>query len=85
MRLTIDIPDNIFFAINEPKEDLKNRLMQKLALELYKSHKISISQATKLLGLDIYSFIDLLNQNSIPVIDDYDIDDEVDNVKSSLK
>ena len=85
MQLTIDIPDNIFFAINEPKEDLKNKLMQKLALELYKSHKISLSQGAKLLNIDIYEFIELLNQNKIPIIDNYDIDDEVEKIKDLLK
>jgi predicted HTH domain antitoxin len=51
---------------------------QKLALELYKSHKISISQSAKFLDMDIYSFMKLLNKYQIPAIDDYDIEAELD-------
>lgn len=36
MNLSITIPDNIFFGINETEQRLKQLLKQKLALELYK-------------------------------------------------
>ncbi len=59
MQLSINIPDNIFFGINETEKSLTQILKQKLAIELYKSHQI-------------------------PVIDDYDIEDEVANAKRIL-
>jgi predicted HTH domain antitoxin len=73
MQLVINIPDELFLNINESKQNLISIAKQKLALELYKSHKISISQGAKLLEMDIYAFMKLLSQHQIPAIDDYDI------------
>ncbi|CAA6823026.1 MAG: Unknown protein [uncultured Sulfurovum sp.] len=81
MQLSIDISDELFLSINESKQNLVEIAKQKLALELYKSHKISISQGAKFLDMDIYSFMKLLNQYEIPAIDDYDIKAELDALK----
>ena len=81
MQLSINIPDNIFFGINETEKSLTQILKQKLAIELYKSHQISITQGAKLVSMDIYEFMKLLSEHQIPVIDDYDIEDEVANAK----
>lgn len=78
MQLAIDIPDELFLSINESKQNLIQIAKQKLALELYKSHKISISQGAKFLDTDIYSFMKLLNKYQIPAIDDYDIEAELE-------
>ncbi len=85
MQLSINIPDNIFFGINETEQTLTQLLKQKLALELYKSQQISITQGAKLISSDIYTFMKLLSDHKIPVIDDYDIEDEVANAKKLLK
>jgi predicted HTH domain antitoxin len=85
MQLTFNIPDNIFFGINETEQSLTQMLKEKLALELYKSHQISLSQGAKIVSMDIYEFMDLVSKNGIPVIDDYDIEDEVALAKSILK
>jgi len=77
MQLTINLPDNIFFGINQTEQSLSEMLKEKLALELYKSSQISITQGAKIVGLDIYEFMTLLKKNKIEVIDDYDIEDEV--------
>jgi len=81
MQLAIEIPDELFLSINESKHNLIQMAKQKLALELYKSHKISISQGVKFLEMDIYSFMKLLNQYQIPAIDDYDIEAELNALK----
>jgi predicted HTH domain antitoxin len=78
MKLAINIPDELFLSINETPQNLVNIAKQKLALELYKNHKISISQGAKFLDMDIYSFMKLLNEHQIPAIDDYDIEAELD-------
>jgi len=82
MQLAIDIPDELFLSINESKQNLMHIAKQKLALELYKNHKISISQGAKFLDKDIYSFMKLLNEHQIPAIDDYDIKAELDALKN---
>jgi predicted HTH domain antitoxin len=81
MQLAINIPDELFLSINESKQNLISIAKQKLALELYKSHKISISQGAKLLEMDIYAFMKLLSQHQIPAIDDYDIASELSATK----
>jgi len=78
MQLAIEIPDELFLSINESKQNLVQLTKQKLALEFYKSHKISISQGAKFLDMDIYTFMKLLNHNHIPAIDDYDIEAELE-------
>ena len=85
MKLAINIPDNIFFGINETEESLTQLLKEKLALELYKSHQISLSQGAKMLSMDIYEFMSFVSENGTPIIDDYDIKDEVAIAKSILK
>ncbi len=81
MQLYIDIPDELFLSINESKQNLIQIAKQKLILEVYKNHKISISQGAKFLDVDIYSFMKLLSENQIPTINDYDIKAELDNIK----
>jgi len=85
MQLVIEIPDNIFYGINQTSQNLTKFLKEKLALELYKTHQISLSQGAMMLSLDIYAFMKLVSQNGIAVIDDYDILDEVKRAKSILK
>lgn len=84
MQLSIEIPDEIFFSLNENEQNLKQFIQQKLALELYKSHKISLSQGAQMTGMDIYAFMDLLGKNDIEVISDYDIEDEFEKAKALL-
>jgi len=85
MNLAINIPDNIFFGINETEQSLTQFLKEKLALELYKSHQISLTQGSKMLSMDIYEFMNFVSKHNIPIIDDYDIADEVVIAKSILK
>lgn len=85
MQLAIDIPDNIFYGINQTPQSLTKLMKEKLALELYKLHQISLSQGAKMLSMDIYTFMELVSQNGIAVIDDYDILDEVARAKSILR
>jgi len=85
MHVAIDIPDNIFFAINETEQSLAERMKEKLALELYASHQITLTQATKMLSKDIYTFMALASKHNIPLIDDYDIAEEVATAQRLLK
>ena len=84
MKLSINVPDNIFFGINQTKQSLTQLLKEKLALELYASHQISLTQGAKLVSMDIYEFMTLLHKSGIEVIGDYDIENEVNNTKELL-
>lgn len=85
MDLAINIPDNIFFGINETEQSLTQLLKEQLALELYKTSRISLSQGAKMLSMDIYEFMAFVSKHGIPVIDDYDIADEVNMAKAIFK
>jgi len=85
MNLSINIPDNIFFSINETEQNLKKMLKEKLVLELYKSSKITLSQGAKMLSMDIYDFMNFLSKNDTPVINDYDIEEELNIARKILK
>jgi len=84
MRLSINLPDNIFFGINQTEQSLTQLLKEKLALELYKSAQISLTQGAKIVSMNIYDFMALLSKNGIEVISDYDIEDKVANAKRLL-
>ena len=84
MNLSINLPDNIFFGINQTEQSLTELLKEKLALELYKSSQISLSQGAKIVSMDIYEFMALLKKNNIEAISDYNIEDEVANAKRLL-
>jgi predicted HTH domain antitoxin len=84
MNLSINLPDNIFFGINQTEQSLTELLKEKLALELYKSSQISLTQGAKIVSMDIYDFMALLKKNNIEAISDYDIEDEVANAKRLL-
>jgi len=77
VNLAINIPDNIFFGINATEQSLTQLLKEKLALELYSSHQIPLTQGAKILSMDIYEFMSFVGKQGIPVIDDYDIVEEV--------
>lgn len=85
MELSIKLPDNIFFGINQTEQSLTELLKEKLALELYKSAQIFLTQGAKIVSMDIYDFMALLSQNEIEVIGDYDIEDEVANANANAK
>ncbi len=60
-------------------------LKENLALELYKSHQISLSQGAKIVSMDIYEFMQFVSRHEIPVIEDYDIEVELANARTVLK
>ena len=84
MQLSINLPDNIFFGINQTEQSLTELLKEKLALELYKSSQVSLTQGAKIVSMDIFDFMALLKKNNIETITDYDIVDEVTNAKRLL-
>ena len=84
MQLAINIPDNIFFGINETEHSLTQMLKENLALELYKSHQISLSQGAKIVSMDIYEFMKFVSKHEIPVIEDYDIEAELATARTIL-
>ena len=67
MRITIDIPDDIFAALQLSPDEARQRLKLELAVSLYSQPLLSQGKAAELAGLDWFGFNDLLVQRGIPL------------------
>jgi len=67
MRITIDIPDDIFAALQLSPDEARQRLKLELAVSLYSQRLLSEGKAAELAGLDWFGFNDLLVQRDIPL------------------
>ncbi|ADR22343.1 hypothetical protein MATR_00160 [Marivirga tractuosa] len=65
--ISIDFPNDIFLALNESETDLKNRIKLTLAVELYKSKKLTIGKAAQLSGMTRLDFEKELSKNKISI------------------
>lgn len=65
--ISIDFPNDIFLALNESETDLKKRIKLTLAVELYKSQKLTIGKAAQLSGMTRLDFEKELSKNKISI------------------
>ncbi|WP_375579775.1 UPF0175 family protein [Marivirga tractuosa] len=65
--ISIDFPNDIFLALNESETDLKKRIKLTLAVELYKSQKLTIGKAAQLSGMTRLDFEKELSKNRISI------------------
>lgn len=77
MVLSLDIPDEVVYSANETKESLIVLTKRKLALELYRYHKITLSQAALLCECPISEFMTLAGKENIDVIDNRFLEEEL--------
>jgi hypothetical protein len=50
MKIEVEIPDELARALNEQKQDLPRAVIEALALEGYRSRRLSTAQVRRLLG-----------------------------------
>lgn len=67
MQITVDLPEP--FIHFESVVNIQRDMKLSYALWLFKQHKVTISKAADLAGLDLYGFMQVCQQNEIPVID----------------
>lgn len=77
MQLVLNIPDEVVYSSNENEESLMDMAKKKIALELFKSGKISTSQAAQLGGVDVYEFMKLAASEKIECLDGKFLDEEI--------
>lgn len=65
--LTIDIPSDIFVAVNETKQEIKDWIKVMLATHLYQLKKLTIGKAAQLAGMQKIEFETFLSKNKIPI------------------
>jgi len=56
MKVTLDIPDDLAFALSGNEQDMGRRVQLELACGLYAARRLTHAQAAKLSGLDRLEF-----------------------------
>lgn len=65
--ISVDFPSDIFLALNETENEIKQRIKTSLAIRLYKLEKLTIGKAAQVSGLSRLQFETLLSENEIPI------------------
>jgi predicted HTH domain antitoxin len=82
--LTLSVPEEILYTLNETKNDFIKKMKLYTAMELYKMHKLSMGKASELADMNKIDFMFELGKYDIPVIN-YDTDDFQDEVAWIMK
>lgn len=78
--ISIDLPSDIFLALNETEGEIKQRIKLSLAIRLYKLQKLTIGKAAQISGLSRLHFETKLSEYGIP-ISNLTIDDVVSDIE----
>ena len=63
------IPENILFTLNQNKDEFIRESRLYIAIELFKTHKLSSGQAASLAGMKKFEFWMELGKLEIPLVD----------------
>ena len=82
-KISIDFPNDILLALNESEKELKSRVKIILAIQLYKSKKLTIGKASQLAGLSRFEFEKKLSENKISIssLTKNDVLNDIDKLK----
>ncbi len=69
VKIELQLPRDLLGALNIPAEELGDKAMEWIALELFREGKISAGKAAELVGLSKAQFIDLLASRGVPYLD----------------
>ncbi|MGE5340999.1 MAG: UPF0175 family protein [Candidatus Omnitrophota bacterium] len=78
--LKINIPTDLFIALNKSEDELKKDMRIFAAIKFYETGKLSIGKAAQFSGLSQWDFENLLAENNIP-ISYLEIEDIYDDLK----
>ena len=65
--IKIDIPTDIFKALQETEDEFKKELTLSAAIRLYQQNKLSLSKAAILAGYNRYDFEKILSSDNISI------------------
>ncbi len=63
----MDIPSDIFLALNEDESELKKDIKLSYAIRLYQLQKLTMGKAAQLAGLSRFEFENILADNQISI------------------
>jgi predicted HTH domain antitoxin len=67
--ISFEIPDSFLLSMNQTQEEFTEKVRLTIALELFRSHKLSFGKASELTGLSKELFKLELFRRNIPLID----------------
>jgi predicted HTH domain antitoxin len=73
MRFTVELPDELASSIVPAGADPARRALEDMAVEAYRTHRLTEHQLAMLLGMDRYSLDGFLKQREVWL--EYSIDD----------
>lgn len=65
--IPVEIPSDMFVALNESEQELKSYFQTATAMMLFQEGKLTIGKAIQLSGLTRFEFEKALSRNNIPV------------------
>ena len=65
--ISIDFPADLFLALNETENEVKQHIKVLLAIRLYKLQKLTIGKAAQVAGLTRLEFETMLSEHEIPI------------------
>jgi len=65
--LRINIPSDLFIALNKSEEELKKDMRVFSAIKFYETGKLSIGKAAQFSGLSRWDFENVLAETNVPV------------------
>ena len=69
INLNIQIPGHFLLSLNKNAEELSSEMRLYAAMQFFKSHKLTLKQATEFAGLRLFQFINELDRHEIDIID----------------
>jgi predicted HTH domain antitoxin len=72
--MTVDIPEDVLYALNQSKGEFVSTMKLLTAVELYRDHRLSLGKAASLAGMALSDFLVRLATFGVSAID-YDPDD----------
>jgi len=82
--LTLCVPEEILYTLNETKNDFIKKMKLYTAIELYRMQKLSMGKASELAGINKIDFMFELGKYEIPAIH-YDEDDFKEEIERIMK
>jgi predicted HTH domain antitoxin len=65
--ININVPSDIFKALDETEDEFKKELTLSVAIRLYQQNKLSLSKAANLAGYHQYDFEKILSADNIAI------------------
>lgn len=80
LTVQVNFPSDLLSLLRISQQDLQQEIQHWVALELFRTRKISAGKATQIADLSLYEFMDLTRQHDVAWIDYTD-----DELKSELR